>query len=367
LTMRLNRPILALFSTTTAFAFSPNHIQRTNFHGVSVQQQGLRRFQTELPSLRELESEHKHEFRVIALDLDETLCTSDGSVGPQTIAALTKFVNQPVDGTRNRCVFATGRGIDYSTKLVDQLQEQGLEIDGLVVSEGGLVMARDHSHDQHPGRWEECYCDMMKSDVLSAVVDQISSEIPGACFAADMDGDILISHAEYFAMVQENDPLFYDKFLKGKDPTPDFRSRLGSSHSIAWMWVLHPTIPTAELQPQIARIVERHTRNDNATQEVTVTSAPITLGEQAQVGAVTLKQQANKRIGLQVLAERWGLEPADFLAFGDAANDLDMFAWVGRSVCPANAQECAKVRATETSGLTNDEEFIADALERYYG
>mmetsp|Transcript_48645 Transcript_48645/g.95072 ORF Transcript_48645/g.95072 Transcript_48645/m.95072 type:complete len:409 (+) Transcript_48645:156-1382(+) len=59
------------------------------------------------------------------------------------------------------------------------------------------------------------------------------------------------------------------------------------------------------------------------------------------------------------------LEACHFVAFGDATNDLGMLRWAGRSVCPANGREDAKAAAKEVSPFTNDEDFIAEALERY--
>ena len=50
------------------------------------------------------------------------------------------------------------------------------------------------------------------------------------------------------------------------------------------------------------------------------------------------------------------------LALGDHANDLGMFAWAGQSLCPSNADERAKAAATLCSHLSNDEDFIVDAL-----
>ena len=39
-----------------------------------------------------------------------------------------------------------------------------------------------------------------------------------------------------------------------------------------------------------------------------------------------------------------------------------MFAWAGQSLCPSNAHERAKAAATLCSHLSNDEDFIVDAL-----
>lgn len=45
----------------------------------------------------------------------------------------------------------------------------------------------------------------------------------------------------------------------------------------------------------------------------------------------------SKALALEVLASRWGIRPADVVAFGDMPNDLPMLSWAGTSVAPANA------------------------------
>ena len=81
------------------------------------------------------------------------------------------------------------------------------------------------------------------------------------------------------------------------------------------------------------------------------------------VGAVTINRATNKSLGLAVVAKQLGLGPSDVVAFGDATNDLEMFAWAGHSICPTNGSVDAKAAATHCSPLSNDEDFIAQALQ----
>jgi hydroxymethylpyrimidine pyrophosphatase-like HAD family hydrolase len=65
------------------------------------------------------------------------------------------------------------------------------------------------------------------------------------------------------------------------------------------------------------------------------------------------------------LAESWGIEPSDAIAFGDMPNDLEMFRWAGRSVAMGNAEPEVKVAATEV-GAHHDEDAVAQVLERWF-
>ena len=95
--------------------------------------------------------------------------------------------------------------------------------------------------------------------------------------------------------------------------------------------------------------------------------APTTIPRLRSLGALTiLRRGTDKRNGLAAAASACGLDAGEFLAFGDHDNDLGMFSWAGQSVCPANANENAKTAATWCSPFSNDQDFIAEALEGFF-
>jgi len=65
------------------------------------------------------------------------------------------------------------------------------------------------------------------------------------------------------------------------------------------------------------------------------------------------------------LARGWGIHPSDAIAFGDMPNDLEMFAWAGRSVAMGNAEPEVKLAATEV-GADHDDDAVAQILERWF-
>ena len=77
-----------------------------------------------------------------------------------------------------------------------------------------------------------------------------------------------------------------------------------------------------------------------------------------------VKPDTSKAVGIEAVTGRRGIRPEEVCAFGDAENDHDMLAWAGVGVVPSNARPGAKERATFVSALTNDEDFIKDALQR---
>ena len=73
----------------------------------------------------------------------------------------------------------------------------------------------------------------------------------------------------------------------------------------------------------------------------------------------------NKAFALAALAKKWGIEPADVIAFGDMPNDLEMLAWAGHGVAMANAHPDVTAVASEIA-LHHDEDGVAAVLERWF-
>ena len=67
----------------------------------------------------------------------------------------------------------------------------------------------------------------------------------------------------------------------------------------------------------------------------------------------------NKATGLELACELLSVEPSDFVAVGDSANDAELFDAVGTSYAVANAADVAKERAD----VVTDAAFGSGALE----
>lgn len=70
----------------------------------------------------------------------------------------------------------------------------------------------------------------------------------------------------------------------------------------------------------------------------------------------------SKATGLATLAARHGVDAADAVVFGDALNDLPMFAWAGTSYAVANAHPDVIAAATATTASVDDD-GVAIVLE----
>ena len=71
----------------------------------------------------------------------------------------------------------------------------------------------------------------------------------------------------------------------------------------------------------------------------------------------------NKGQGIRDICAVLGIDPAEVISFGDAANDIPMLQTAGMGVAMGNAQEAVKAAADMVT-LSNNEDGIAAALEK---
>ena len=70
----------------------------------------------------------------------------------------------------------------------------------------------------------------------------------------------------------------------------------------------------------------------------------------------------NKSTGLDIVCQRYSIEPADVVAFGDGLNDVDMLRWAGRSVAMSNAPPMVRA-AADMVAPSNEAEGVAAVVE----
>jgi Predicted hydrolases of the HAD superfamily len=72
----------------------------------------------------------------------------------------------------------------------------------------------------------------------------------------------------------------------------------------------------------------------------------------------------SKGVGLQFVADRIGITPAQTLAFGDGENDLELLEWAGYAVAVENAHPALKKRANLIAPSV-EEEGVAQVIEAF--
>lgn len=72
-----------------------------------------------------------------------------------------------------------------------------------------------------------------------------------------------------------------------------------------------------------------------------------------------------KAMSVAVVAESFAIEPQNIIAFGDEHNDVEMLDYAGWGVAMKNGTDQVKSVANDITEKTNDEDGLADYLEKY--
>ena len=318
------------------------------------------RFTATLALARAFAANTPRKLRAIALDLDGTLCNSAGVVTDATAAALAAF-----DGT---IIIATGRGKAHAEGIAATLQQRGARVDALVCSDGAVAYAGD--------AFDELVFERVAAgSVVAESLQVIAAAVPGVSFGAEINAadGIAISSQRYLDTIRRHNPVFADKMLRGRTPTDDFFATVAAAERVNWVRCIGSEENDGSgrllaARPGVCAMASR--RGPISTQAVrAVTPAglrcePSTIQLPGGPESVIVKPDTSKAVGIEAVTASRGIRPEEVCAFGDAENDHDMLSWAGFGVVPSNARDGAKERATFISALSNDEDFIKDALRR---
>src|SRR5205085_2042734 len=75
--------------------------------------------------------------------------------------------------------------------------------------------------------------------------------------------------------------------------------------------------------------------------------------------------EASKGAGLAAVAAEQGVAREEVMAVGDNFNDLEMLEWAGTGVIMGNAEPALLERGRFHPTASNDEDGVADAIERF--
>lgn len=263
--------------------------------------------------------------RLIALDLDDTLLKEDLSISDANREAL-----RAAHAAGARIVLASGRNI-YSMEAYARILGLAGPDDYLICSNGAEIVETATGRRLYERRMEPELC----RDVARALAER------GFPWQVYEGGRILASARNPWtdedtrltgqpnSLVEDEEALFARGQVKYVVPGDPAR------------------IPA--LRDEMALLFEGRA-------EVLV-SKPYFME--------VLAAGVDKGEALSRLAALLGLGLESTMACGDAMNDLGMLRAAGLSCAPANAIPAAKEAARFVSPLTNDEDFVADAVRRF--
>lgn len=266
--------------------------------------------------------------RLIASDLDGTLLGTDSAVSARTRAALDE---------------ARGRGIH----VVPVTARQPIGIHAIAAGAGfdGWAVCGNGAFATHLTSRELLFQREVAADTQRTLAAALAPRVPGLLFASVRQaGEVFVAQDGYAALASSTDHK-RDPDTMGGVPLAEVLSRPSVK-----LVIRHPSVAPIELFAVIAEL-----GLDGF--EATLSGAPFV---EVMAAGVT------KAWGLEQLCAHLGIAASEVLAFGDAANDVEMLQWAGRGVAMGNAEPMVKDAADEIAPASNLEDGVAQVLERLF-
>ena len=258
--------------------------------------------------------------RLVASDLDGTLVRGDLSVSARTREILAR-----VEESGTLFVMVTGRPPRWMAQVADQTGHRGLA----VCANGAIV------YDLHTERVVRS--STIDADAAGQVVAALREAVPGISFAVEKG-----EHG--FG----REPAYVPRFDNGEVFVAPVEELVAAG--VVKLLARHEEMGSDELLLRARACV-------GGLGECTHSSADGLL----EISATGI----SKASGLAALAQEWGVEAAEVVAFGDMPNDLPMLAWAGHAVGMANAHPDVLAAVDEVTG-SNDEDGVAQVLDRWF-
>ncbi|GIE87215.1 Cof-type HAD-IIB family hydrolase [Actinoplanes regularis] len=261
----------------------------------------------------------KHDFRLVATDIDGTLINSERLLSQRTISVL-GAVPVPV-------VLVTGRPLRW----LEQLNEQLPAPLPAICANGAVI------YDPHTD--EVLRTETLSREVLVDVVRRLRDAVPDVSLAVEVEDGRSFLHESTWPR------LWVDQRVR-VIATPDELTSVPAVKLLARSMTADPD-DFLELVSKILGDTAEATRSSSsALVEISATGV-------------------TKAAGLAWFCEREGIDAEQVVAFGDMPNDIPMLAWAGHSVAMGNAHPAVRAVADECTA-TNNDDGVALYLEKSF-
>lgn len=263
------------------------------------------------------------EYRIIALDLDGTLLTSNRTITPNTLQLLLALQKKGC-----KVVISTGRPVFGASRIADQLH---------LGDYGGYVMAYNGGVVMNWQTKEVVYANYLEPEAITTAYQ----------YATQAGFAIICYHDPYLVSESELNPLMEQSLKRNGLIFRKVDSFLEEvTYPISKCMIIGDPTPLAELE---RRILATH-------------PADFTVYRSESFFLEVVSPGINKGQGLSVVLDHLSLTPDQLIAFGDCYNDIPMLRLAGLGVTMGNADQEVK-DAADLVAPTNDEEGVAKILK----
>ena len=264
--------------------------------------------------------------KLITIDIDDTLVNSEKQITPRVKQALQTATNQGV-----KVVLATGRPLSGVQDYLTQLHLANQSGQFAITYNGSVVQT---TAGEQLGGHELSLADYKK---FKAIAEKYNSYIQVESLSYAITANTMVNR---FANGENNMVRMPLKFQLVSDMTTD-------EHYVKFMF-----IDEAEKIDELAE----HMPQELKDEYYIVKSTPNFLE--------VMHKQSTKGNGLQLLADKLGIDMSETMALGDQHNDLTMISASGIGVAMANAVPEVKATA-DVMTTSQNEDGVGLAVEKW--
>ncbi|PKR79352.1 Cof-type HAD-IIB family hydrolase [Halalkalibacillus sediminis] len=263
---------------------------------------------------------------LIALDLDGTLLNDKKIVTQRTVQTL-----NAAREAGHVVMIATGRPFRVSKQYYSQLK-----LDTPIVNMNGALV-----HHPRNQSWDPIHSPLPRN---------VAHDIFETCYNVGVQNIMAEIRDEVF-LDQNDEHSLTDFFLEGLDKPATIGRLKDTLDRDPSSILIHP------FDDRVGQIRDTLDQQHSSIVEHRKWGAPFHVIEIVRSGL-------HKAIGVQKIAEEYGIPQDRVIAFGDEDNDLEMIEFAGVGVAMNNGIDELKTLANETT-LTNHEDGVAHFIEQY--
>lgn len=267
------------------------------------------------------------EYKLIALDLDGTLKTSDNRISDKTREALIECQKRGM-----KVILASGRPTPGLRHEAEELQ---------LAKYGGYLLSFNGARVYDIQNDKVIYEKVVEKKYADEIYDR-----------AKQYGLAVMTYEGLNILTEDDD----DEYVQVEKSINDIYIK----HTDDWKSSFDGNINKVLLtgKPEYVASIEQEFKAPYENCLSIYRSAPFFIEVMAQ--------NVDKAASLQKLCEYLGLTNENMIAFGDGFNDISMIKFAGLGVAMGNAQDVVKEAANEIT-LSNDEDGIYETLKRVVG
>jgi Cof subfamily protein (haloacid dehalogenase superfamily) len=260
-------------------------------------------------------------YRMIAIDMDDTLLTDERTITPGTIDAIKKAIDKGVIVT-----LATGRMFPSALPFASQL---GLDVP-LITYQGAIVK----SMTGEPIMYDR----YVTSEIARRIID----------IAREKNMHLQVYQDDILYSPEDNEKIRSYSEISGVPYTIEEDLHRLAEHGFTKMLYYD--------EPEVIDKLEEELRKEFGDLAHITKSKPYFLE--------IMHPEANKGLAVLHLAETFGIDRSEIIGIGDSYNDLDLIEMAGLGVAMGNAPEDVKKIADYVT-LSNNEEGVRHVIEKF--